>query len=98
MSNVVKFRSADELCREYVETQRAKAMRARADRAALECLLKLRREFGIEQATGSYLRLAGMMLLEGAGKPMIRRCCRMLARCITKSMLRSWLTRGAMLH
>lgn len=98
MSNVIKFRSADEQCREYVDRVADRRRRARADRMALECMLRVRRELGADVAAGAFVHLVGAMLVEGAGKPLIRHCCRFLAKCIAISVLRRMLTRRPMLH
>lgn len=98
MSNVIKFRSADEQCREYMDRVAAKRRRARADRLALECLMRIQRECGADIAGGAFVHLTGAILIEGAKKSFVKVWCRFLAKCIARSVLRRMLTRRPMLH
>jgi hypothetical protein len=97
MSNS-RVRTADEQAREYVERDRLRQRRAAADRAAVQCLVDLRNRYGFEHATGAWVRLTGLMLIEGASRPLVQRCCRVLAKCIAISVWRRVLTRHPMLH
>lgn len=97
MSNVVKFRSAAEQCREYVEKQRTEERRRQADRAIDRHLAAMSAEFGQLMTLGALMRRVGRELVGGGNRYVVRRCCCYLAGSIGRAMLKS-LTPRRILH
>jgi hypothetical protein len=92
MSNVldfVKFRSAEEQCREHVERQREAALRDAARAALSDYLDRMHIKFGA---------VVTVCTVDGAGKPTVQHCSRFLARAIAKGVVKRMLTAGRILH
>jgi len=97
MSTVVKFRSAADQCREYVDKQRLLERRRNADRSLARHLAFMSAEFGALQTLGALMRRVGRELSEGTNAYIVERCCGYLAKIIALAVLKG-LTRRAMLH
>jgi hypothetical protein len=101
MSNVldfVKFRSAEEQCREHVERQREAALRDAARAALSDYLDRMHIKFGAVVTVCTVVRWVGQLLVDGAGKPTVQHCSRFLARAIAKGVVKRMLTAGRILH
>ena len=97
MSSVMKPRTATELCREYVESQRALQRRAQADAALRASLALMRQQFGVSLTLSALMRYVGRCLVEGTNKAYVSQCCRFLAKCIALSVMKR-LTPRAIRH
>ena len=94
MSNVVKFKKADEQCAEYVQKQRIKARAQQADRALDLYLNSMHQQFGLEATLGALVRYVGSMMLDCSRSALLRVCRRYLMKCIVEGVL----TRGRIVH
>jgi hypothetical protein len=94
MSNVVKFRTADEQCAEYVVKQRIKQRAQHADRALDLYLNSMHKEFGAEATLGALVRYVGSIMLDCSRSALLRVCRRYLTKCIVEGVL----TRARIIH
>lgn len=97
-SSTVDFRSADQQCADYIARVHREKRRKSADTAALEAFLALQRRYGSDLALVAWVQLTGVIVVEGARKLLVQRCCRFLAKAIAVSVFRRVLTRPPMLH
>jgi hypothetical protein len=93
----VKYRSATEQCREYVEDKRALERRTRANAVLRASLALMRQEFGATLTLSTLIRYVGQCLVEGTNRACVSQCCRYLAKCIAVSVMKG-LTRRAIRH
>lgn len=97
MSNL-KVRTAAEQCAEHVDKVRLLERRRAADRALIAHMTQMRQQYGSELTLSALVRYLGLVLLEGAHKPLVQISCRVLAKFIARSTVRRLLTKPPLRH
>lgn len=98
MSNVLRFKCAEQQCEEYIAKERSKRKREAADVALAAHLDTMSVEHGTVVTLGALMRYVGVLLVEAADRKVIAECRRYLTRKIVASVLRKLLTTRPMLH